>query len=29
MRQRAVMAIHNSMMTTRNVIGNEAQFMHR
>lgn len=29
MRQRAIMAIHNSMMTTRNVIGNEAQFMHR
>jgi hypothetical protein len=29
MRQRAVEAIHNSMMNVRNVIGNEAQFMHR
>ena len=29
MRQRAVEAIHNSMMSTRNVMGNEAQFMHR
>lgn len=29
MRQRAVMAIHDSMMNVRQVIGNEAQFMHR
>lgn len=29
MRQRAIEAIHNSMMSTRNVMGNEAQFMHR
>jgi len=29
MRQRAVMAIHDSMMNVKNVIGNEAQFMHR
>ena len=29
MRQRAVMAIHDSMMSVRNVMGNEAQFMHR
>lgn len=29
MRQRAVMAIHDSMMNVRQVMGNEAQFMHR
>ena len=29
MRQRSIQAIHDSMMNTRNVIGNEAQFMHR
>lgn len=29
MRQRAVQAIHDSLMTTRQVIGQEAQFMHR
>ena len=29
MRQRAVMAIHDSLMNVRQVIGNEANFMHR
>jgi hypothetical protein len=29
MRQRAVMAIHDSLMNVRQVIGNEASFMHR
>ncbi len=29
MRQRAVAAIHDSLMSTRQVIGNEANFMHR